>query len=107
MPNKTSDKIIELLILQELHALITQNLYAKQDEKKMELVYRSCIDLISIAIVSRLEIETNKKIFTTDADVIFPKQISNSTLAENTSNILVEKNGRSALFKGLDILGSP
>ena len=95
------DLIIELLILQEFYSLITKLLII-QEEKKIELIYRSCIDLMSIMIVSKLHIHQAN--FTEDKNIIFPKILKNSALEKFSSYILVEKTGTKAIKKGLKIL---
>jgi hypothetical protein len=95
----SSDKMVELLILQELLTL-TQKLTKTEQEKNIELLYRSCIDLMSTMVVLQLEGKNNQAKFN-DKEVIFPKVMSNTELENNCSNVLVEKSGKEALNTGL------
>ncbi|MCW5584264.1 MAG: hypothetical protein KIT56_10420, partial [Gammaproteobacteria bacterium] len=103
--DEPSDKIIELLLVKELHQLITQELITATQEKKIELLYRSCIDLMSLMIALRLGSNDNQVNFINDQSIIFPDMINNSELKKNTSKILVGKSGQHALNEGLKILG--
>ena len=93
--------------MQDIHTLITKELPKAQEEKKVELIYRSCIDLMSTMIVLRLGENGNQARFINDKSVIFPKVISNPGLEKNSSNILVEKSGKDALNAGLTFLNKP
>jgi hypothetical protein len=101
--DNSSDKMVELLILQELLTL-TQKLTKTEEEKNIELLYRSCIDLMSTMVVLQLEGKNNQAKLINDKDVIFPKVISKTELEKNSSNVLVENGGRKALNAGLKCL---
>src|SRR5579862_6364632 len=58
--DEPSEKIIELLVMRELHQLITQELVTAIQEKQVELIYRSCIDLMSVMITLRLSSKDNQ-----------------------------------------------
>lgn len=105
--NEPSNKIIELLILQELSTLITQKLIKPDNEKNLELIYRSCVDLMSIMTVLLLEEKDNQKEFMSDNTVIFPKEINNIEMQKNCSNVLVCESGRDALIQALTFSGTP
>lgn len=104
----TANKIIELLILQEI-LLLTKQLLQKNGEETVNLLYRSCVDLLSLIIVLKLGTqETKNRIMTNDL-FVFPKDMTSKGKGQDyafeTSKMLVGKKGQDAMEKGLKILG--
>ena len=70
--DKPSDKIIELLIVKELDQLIGHELITATEDTQIELIYRSCIDLMSTLIVLRwLDSKDNRDNFINHKDILF------------------------------------
>jgi len=61
----TSEKIIKLLVLQELNLLIKQLSQNNNQEEIVELIFRSSVDLISLATILSLSKQDNKNMLTT------------------------------------------
>ena len=102
-----SDKILELLSLQELYLLIKGLNTSNQAELELELQYRSCIDLMSTIIALRLGDSAAAKEFLRDEQTVYPKVMEAKDPAHKvTSKICVARSGQEALHAGLSAIGS-
>lgn len=100
----STDKIILLLIYQQIHALI-KKFPSEEDEKKLNLMYTSCIDLMCVAVVLNIRKQNTKSILASNKDFTFSKDVLESPeFSTHASKILVGKSGRNALGKSLEQL---